>query len=314
MSMRSLGTLVLFVSLAVVMAAVGAIMWPGTAAAEDPCAVKHPLMPPNKEFSGQCPNCGMMRPVWARTWKSFENSQGKFSVCSFHCLADMAIKSGEDPKDVTVALFLEPKKMITGKEAFFVVGSKVKGTMTMKSKVALASREKAEAFAKACGGKVVALNDAMKMAKAAVAKENKVIAMMRLKKGAIVEPVDNKDSCSVCSMYPARYPKNKCQIVAKDKKVYHFCSTKCMFKFLGSPDKFAKGDFKPAMIWVSDYPTGASISAKTAYYVVGSKAQGPMGVEAFSFDKKRAAQDFSGKQGGKVLVFSKVKNAKIDKQ
>ncbi|MGD9006825.1 MAG: hypothetical protein PVG41_02830 [Desulfobacteraceae bacterium] len=47
---------------------------PIRALAADPCMVDHPLMPPRKDFSGQCPNCGMVRPMWARTWITFENS------------------------------------------------------------------------------------------------------------------------------------------------------------------------------------------------------------------------------------------------
>ena len=35
--------------------------------AGDPCDVQHPLMPPKAEFVGQCPNCGMVRSMWART-------------------------------------------------------------------------------------------------------------------------------------------------------------------------------------------------------------------------------------------------------
>ena len=250
-----------------------------TAWGDDPCAVQHPFKPPNKEFSGQCPVCGMMRPMWARTWMTFRNSEGDFGVCSFHCLAD---------------------------KAFFVVGSKARGTMTMKSKLTFPSREAAEKFAKSCGGKVVGFAAALKMAKAGVPKENPVIGMKRLKMGKIVEPVDNKDSCPVCNMYPARYPKSKCQIMAKDKKVYHFCSTQCLFEFLKNAKKYAKSEVKPVLIWVVDYPSGPWIGARAAYYVVGSKVQGPMGHEAFPFDKKKAAEEFAKKEGGKVLVFSQV--------
>lgn len=294
--------------------AVGAVALasgPITAFAEESCAVKHPFMPPNKEFSGQCVNCGMGRAMWARTWKTFENSGGKFQVCSFHCVADMALKSGEAPKNVEVALYLEPKKMLPAGKAVFVVGSKAKGTMTMKSKVAFPSKDAAEKFAKSCGGEVVGFEGALKMAKQGVPKENMMIAKKRIKMGKVVEPVDNKDQCPICAMYPARYPKNKCQIIGKDKKVYHFCSNQCLFKFLKDPKKYAKADVVPFLIWVTDYPSGAWIGARTAYYVVGSSVQGPMGPGAFAFDKKKSAEDFAKKEGGKVLMFSNVDVDKI---
>lgn len=279
---------------------------PITVLAADPCSVQHPLMPPQKEFTGQCPHCGMVRPMWARTWFTFENSEGQSQACSFHCLADVALKSGEDPKNVRVALYLDPKKTVPAQQAFFVVGSQAKGTMTMKSKIALSSKAEAEKFVKSCGGEVVGFKEALAMAKAGIAKENPMLMKKRLKKGVIVEPVDNQDHCSVCNMYPARYPRHKCQIVTKEKKLHHFCSTQCLFEFLKHPREYAKKEVVPFRIWVTDFPAGVWIGGKTAYYVVGSRQMGPMGPEAIAFDKKKAAGDFARQEGGKVLTFAHV--------
>jgi nitrous oxide reductase accessory protein NosL len=274
--------------------------------AADPCSVQHPLMPPRKDFSGQCPNCGMGRAMWARTWLTFENSEGKSQACSFHCLSDVALKSGEDPKNVQVAHYLNPNTMIPAQQAFFVVGSKAKGTMTMTSKIALASKAEAENFAGSCGGEVVGYRQALTMAKAGIAKENPMLLDKRLKIGVIVEPVDDKDHCAVCNMYPARYPRHKSQIFAQRKKTFHFCSTQCLFEFLGHSRKYVQTDIGPFQIWVTDFPTGAWTGGRTAYYVVGSEKLGPMGHEAIAFDKKKAADDFARKEGGKVLTFSHV--------
>ena len=79
-----------------------------------------------------------------------------------------------------------------------------------------------------------------------------------------------------------------------------------LFEFLRNAKKYAKSEVKPVLIWVVDYPSGPWIGARSAYYVVGSKVQGPMGHEAFPFDKKKAAEEFAKKEGGKVLVFSQV--------
>jgi nitrous oxide reductase accessory protein NosL len=279
--------------------------------AADPCAVQHPLMPPQAELAGQCPHCGMVRPMWARTWITFENSEGKSQVCSFHCLADIALKSGEAPQNVQVANYLAPEKMIPAQEAFFVVGSKAKGTMTMKSKIAFPSKEEADKFAASCQGEVVAFQQALTMAKAGIAKENPMLLSKRLKKGVIVEPVDQKDKCPVCGMSPAKHPKHKCQVITKDKQVYHFCSTQHLFEFLNNSGKYAKSEVTPFRIWVVDYPTGAWVGGKTAYYVVGSGVKGPMGAEAIAFDNKKTAADFTGQQGGKVVTFSDVTNDAI---
>ena len=61
------------------------------ALAADLCSVQHPLKPADKAFSGRCNNCSMARAMWARTWKEFENSKGRFEVCSFTCLAKFAV-------------------------------------------------------------------------------------------------------------------------------------------------------------------------------------------------------------------------------
>jgi len=279
--------------------------------AADPCGVQHPLDPPNKDFPGQCLNCGMGRPMWARTWVTFENSNGKSEACSFHCLADMAVKSGEEPKNVMVALYMDPAKMIPADDAAFVVGSKAKGTMSMTSKLAFSSSQEAQKFAESCGGKVMNFGETLAVAKESIAQENQVINQRRVKMGKIVEPVDNKDECIVCKMYPARYAKHKCQLWTKDKQVYHFCSTQCLFNFLQNSKKYAKTEVQPAMIWVVDYPSGSWIGAKTAYYVVGSKLEGPMGAEAVAFDKRQDAEDFAEKEGGDVLVMAEVTPEKI---
>jgi nitrous oxide reductase accessory protein NosL len=282
------------------------VLSPISVLAGDGCMVDHPLMPPRKDFSGQCPNCGMVRPMWARTWVTFENSEGKSQACSFHCLADVALKAGEDPKNVQVALYHNPEKMVPAENAFFVVGSKAKGTMTMKSKIALPSRAEAEKFAGSCGGEVVGFDRALTVAKAGIAKENPMLVQKRLKKGVIVEPVDDKDHCPVCNMYPARYPRHKCQIITREKEIHHFCSTQCLFQFLEHPRQYVKKEVTPFRIWAIDFPTGAWISAKTAYFVTGSRQHGPMGLEAIVFDKKKAAVDLAAKEGGKVRTFDHV--------
>lgn len=279
--------------------------------ADDPCAVQHPFMPPRKEFMGQCPNCGMVRSMWARTWMTFENSAGKQEVCSFHCLADMAIKSGEKPQSVETALYVIPEKMVPANTAWFVVGSKAKGTMTMNSKIAFPSEKEAEEFTKSCGGKPQSFSDTFKLALDELSKEKVMVGQKRIKDGKIVEPVDNKDQCPVCQMYPARYPKNRCQLIDKEKAIHHFCSTQCLFQFLKDPKPFVSKDVSPMMIWVTDYPSGSWISAKTAYFLVGSRVQGPMGQEALAFDKNAEALSLSRQESGDVLMFKEVSFEKI---
>jgi nitrous oxide reductase accessory protein NosL len=274
--------------------------------ASDRFKVAHPLMPPSKAFSGQCPVCGMLRSMWARTWIEFSATDGVRQVCSFHCLADFSQKSGDVPGNIRLAVYHAPQKMVDSASAIVVVGSSARGTMSPKSKVVFGDARKAKAFVRAHGGEIASFRTALETAQAEVSGENAMLVKRRLKKGKIVEPQAG-DRCPVCEMFPARYPRNKCQIHATGGNVHHFCSTQCMFALLESPAKFVKPAFKPKLIWVIDRTSGRWISGRSAYYVVGAKdVLGPMGFEAFAFDKKTEADIFTGKSGGTILLFKDV--------
>lgn len=166
MSSRSSGRFIL----TIIMCAGILVIFLYSAFADDICSVQHPIKPPNKEFAGLCDNCGMARAMWARTWKTFENSKGAFEVCSFTCLAKLAVKSAENPINVKVALYRDPKTMSAAENASYVVGSKAKGTMTKTSKLAFASQKEAEEFAGTCGGEAMDFQKTFKLAKESLKK------------------------------------------------------------------------------------------------------------------------------------------------
>jgi len=279
--------------------------------AADRFTVDHPLVPPAPQFSGQCPLCGMLRAMWARTWIEFDQTDGVAQVCSFHCLADFTRKSGRVPQNICLAVYHAPQKMIDAAAAFIVMGSTAKGTMSPTSKVVFADIRQAQAFMAVHGGQIASFTSALAVARAAVAGENTMLVAKRLKKGKIVEPGAD-DRCAVCEMFPSRYPKNKCQIHAKDGKIYHFCSTQCMFTFLENPDRGLKAGFAPQLIWVIEFNSGRWISGRAAYYIVGAQdVYGPMGFEALPFDKKSDADEIAGQRGGKILLFGDVTIEKI---
>lgn len=258
-----------------------------------------------------CPNCGMILKKWAHTNHEFSNSEGRFRTCSIHCVADMSKKSGEKPKDVRVALHLNPEKMIPAEKATYVIGSSAPGTMTKVSKLAFGSLAEAENFSAEKGGKKIgSFSDAFAAATAELDKAKPMIQAKRKKMGKIVEPSD-QDRCVVCNMFPARYPKNNAQLITADKKRFHFCSTQCLFEFLQDPKKYGAGASEVGAIWVHDHASGRCIFGKNAYYVVGSKALGPMGYEAIPFDLKSDAAAFARKNGGTVVKFGGVTPAKI---
>ena len=291
---------------AALIAAGAAVFWPLPVHARITCNIPHPLTPPDPRFKGQCPNCGMVRAMWARTWVAFENAEGKSEACSLHCLADVALKSGDTPRHVQVAIYDRPEAMHPAQAAFFVVGSSARGTMTQQSKIAFGTQKAAIRFSRFCGGQVASFDTAFALARQSVPQENKMIAVNRLKKNKIVEPRDNQERCPVCEMYPARYPRHKCQIQTREQAVYHFCSTQCLFAFLADSAKYAGRPVEPFLIWVVDLETQAWISARTAYYVLGSVKQGPMGGEALAFDHRDRAEAFARQNGGRVMLFDAV--------
>ena len=62
---------------------------------------------------------------------------------------------------------------------------------------------------------------------------------------------------------------------------------------------------------MSDFESGAWISGYTAYYVVGSKKFGPMGYEAFAFDRRAVAESFRKQSGGEILPFERLRIERI---
>jgi len=269
----------------------------GMAAAGGPCELKHPLAPPDATLTGRCPNCGMPQAMWARTWKTFASLDGATQACSFHCLAEMALKSGATPTNVQTALYQQPRVYIAAAAASYVIGARVPGTMTSQSKLAFPSLTAATQFADACGGRVVDYSAVLAAAAAALPEENRMIDQRRRERGVIGEPQELKDECPVCRMYPARYPKSRAQRRSSDGQVVYYCSTHCLFA--------VKQEAAPreTMIWVTDYASGRWISAFSAYYVVASTYQGPMGTEAVAFDRRTAAETFMHQHGGQVVGY-----------
>ncbi|WP_319523947.1 nitrous oxide reductase accessory protein NosL [uncultured Desulfosarcina sp.] len=283
---------------------------PAIANADD-CKVQHPIMPPDSRYPGQCPVCGMSRPMWARTWITFSPVMGVSQACSFHCLADWALKSGQDPQRVMLTLYHQPEKSIPSEKAFIVMGSAAAGTMSPVSKIVFAARHEADAFAKTCGGTVVDYSRALLTAKVSVAQENQMINKRRIEEGKIVEP-KQEDSCVVCKMVPAHYSYGKCQIQTKDGKTLHFCSTQCLFAFLGRQTAYIDAPITPLLVWVVDRTSGMWISGLTAFYVIGSsRVFGPMGHEAFPFALLENAKAFAVENGGKAVVYGDVTIDKI---
>jgi len=273
--------------------------------------VEHPMMQP-KMFSKamRCPNCGMMINVWARTRHSFQHPEGDFTTCSIRCMADKAVSSGAEPSKAEVALYLAPDTMVPVENATYVIGSTAPGTMTMKSKIAFADKAAAEQFASSYGGQVMDFQEAFAAAKMELPTSRISIDQKRKQTGKIKEPTE-KDTCAVCGMFPAKFPQHHAQIWAKSGDTVHFCSTQCMVNFNAAPEKYLKEPVETNMAWVTLYSDGMYESAFGAYYVVGSKVDGPMGREAIPFKLRKDADEFVQANGGKIVSFPELTPALV---
>ena len=131
-----------------------------------------------------CPECGMNLPMFYKT-NHASTVDGKVKqYCSIHCVVgDMEKGSKLDNIKVVDNHSL---KFIDASKAYYVVGSSKKGTMSMVSKYAFASKVNADAFTKENGGEVLGFEDTLKAAKADGAKDNEMVAKkqaMMAKKG-----------------------------------------------------------------------------------------------------------------------------------
>ena len=273
--------------------------------------IEHPIKSP-KMYSKtmRCPNCGMMINMWARTRHSFQHSEGDLTTCSIRCLADKTVSSGTGATNVQVAMYIDPEKMVPVENAAYVLGSTAPGTMTMKSKIAFEDKASAEKFVSSYGGQIVDFQGAFAAAKMELPKSRMLIDKKRKKTGKIKEPTE-KDACTVCGMYPAKYPKHNCQIWAMDGSTLHFCSTQCMVNFNAEPAKYMKEPAKTKMAWVTLFSDGMYESAFGTYYVVGSQVNGPMGKEAIPFKLKKNAEEFVAANGGTIVGFPQLTPALV---
>jgi len=110
----------------------------------------------------------------------------------------------------------------------------------------------------------------------------------------------------------SKYPKFNAKIVLKDNKEVMFCCPKSMFSFYFRPFEYIEynikeeSDFKKLL--VKDYLSGDWIDAKKAYYVFGSRVNGPKGDDLIPLKSKDHINIFMLKYGGsKILMFPDIK-------
>jgi nitrous oxide reductase accessory protein NosL len=149
---------------------------------------KATLLQNNKEKM-YCPMCGMTLPMFYKTNHAATHEGHTKQYCSIHCLvADKEMKKS-DLKDIKV-VDTNSLKFIDALTATYVVGSSKKGTMSMVSKYAFATKDEAKDFAEKNGGKVLSFDEAYKIAQKDFSQKAKQKMMakksMMARKGEVV--------------------------------------------------------------------------------------------------------------------------------
>jgi nitrous oxide reductase accessory protein NosL len=139
------------------------------------------------EKYSKCPYCGMDRTKWHHSRHLVHYNDGLVDgTCSIHCLAvSLALNIDRGPKAIYAADFgsdKEIKPMINVDEATYLVGSKLKGTMTVNSKMAFASEDAAKEAMAAQGGDLATFDDALEKAYLGMAKDTMMVRKKRLER------------------------------------------------------------------------------------------------------------------------------------
>ena len=109
-----------------------------------------------------CSNCGMDLVMFYKTNHAAKVDGKLKQFCSLHCLAKV-INSGAKVNDIKV-VDAKNLKWIDAKKAHYVVGSKVKGTMSRISKYAFANISDAKEFQHLKGGEIMDFQQALEVA------------------------------------------------------------------------------------------------------------------------------------------------------
>jgi nitrous oxide reductase accessory protein NosL len=121
-----------------------------------------------------CANCGMDRKAFGYSRMLIQYEDGMaVGVCSLHCaVVELDKNPGHKVKALLVA-DRDSRTLIDVEQANWVMGGGKRGVMTEKPKWAFQSKESADAFIKANGGKLVTWAEALAAAREETAREHR---------------------------------------------------------------------------------------------------------------------------------------------
>jgi len=138
-----------------------------------------------------CPVCGMTLPMFYKTNHAASENGHTHQYCSIVCAVEDSVKNGKKLTNYKV-VDNTTLKFIDSKKAFFVVGSKKPGTMSVVSKYAFGTKTAAQKFATQNGGKIMNFEELYKMVEDSLEKDMKATAMRQSKAATMGEKIYNK--------------------------------------------------------------------------------------------------------------------------
>ena len=135
-----------------------------------------------------CSVCGMTLPMFYRTNHAADHDHIHDQYCSITCMIEDAVINKKDLKNFKV-VDNTTLKFILSQDAYFIVGSKKPGTMSMTSKYAFKTKQAALKFQQENGGRLMRFNDLVTLVKKAQLKDMKATKKRQakaIKKGAMM--------------------------------------------------------------------------------------------------------------------------------
>lgn len=137
----------------------------------------------------KCPYCGMDRTKWHHSRHLVQYDDNLVDgTCSIHCLAiSLSLNIDRGPKAIYAADFgsdAKIKPLVEVDKATYLVGSKLRGTMSMTSKMAFTSADAAKAAQAAQGGELGNFDLALEKAYLGMAKDTMGIRKRRAERRA----------------------------------------------------------------------------------------------------------------------------------
>lgn len=142
-----------------------------------------------------CPICGMNLKNFYKTNHAVKLKNGTYKqYCSIRCLA-FDYETIKNDIDSIMAVDIKSDKFVDAHKAYYVVGSKIPGTMSTISKLAFAKKEDAEEFVKQYGGEIKDFEETFKLSRESL---NNDIAFFTKKKEKMMYPVGEKVYKTMC--------------------------------------------------------------------------------------------------------------------